>query len=107
MSRIKAQYVGEKHQPEHTPYIYFPSLMIGRLATQMQCWEQGVGRLLCQRAVSTAIRVRKEVGCQFVILNAKKESVKFYERCCFQLAENQPPEREDPFMYFKLPVPVD
>lgn len=103
MSSIRADLVVEEHQPERTPYVYFPSLMIGRLAVEKQCWMQGVGKLLCQYALSTAIKLRKEVGCQFVILNAKKDSIKFYVRCGFQLGKSQPPGRNEPFMYFKVP----
>lgn len=103
MSSIKTEHVAKEHKPEHTPYLYFPSLMIGRLAIDERFSKQGIGRLLCQRAISTSIRLRKEVGCQFVILNAKKDSIKFYERCGFSLGKNQPPERDEPFMYFKLP----
>ena len=60
--------------------------------------------MLCLYAIATAARLRDEVGCQFVILNAKKYSIPFYERCGFKLAENQPKGRHEPFMYFKLPV---
>jgi GNAT superfamily N-acetyltransferase len=104
MSSIWAEHVAEDHRPEHTPYIYFPSLMIGRLACDRRYQKQGVGRLLCQRAISIAIKLRRDVGCQFVILNAKKASINFYESCGFTLGKHQPTNREEPFMYFKLPT---
>jgi GNAT superfamily N-acetyltransferase len=103
MSSIKAEHVAEEHRPEHTPYLYFPSLMVGRLATDKRFFRQGVGRLMCQFAVATAVRMRKHAGCQFVTLNAKPDSISFYQNCGFKLGENQPPNRREPFMYFKLP----
>jgi GNAT superfamily N-acetyltransferase len=100
MSNIESEHIAGEHRPAHTPYLYFPSLMIGRLATDKRFWRQGIGTLLCQFAISTAIKMRKSAGCQFVILNAKKNSVQFYQRCSFQLSARQ---RQQPFMYFKLP----
>ncbi|MGA2789807.1 MAG: GNAT family N-acetyltransferase [Candidatus Bathyarchaeia archaeon] len=104
MSSIEVSSIDEKHRPLHTPYRYYPSLMIGRLATELQFQGKGVGRILCLYAIATAAKVREEVACQFVILNAKIASIPFYEHCGFKLAENQPKGRREPFMYFKLPI---
>lgn len=102
MSSIRFQNIASQHLPSRTPYPYFPALMIGRVATEKMCQNQGVGRLLCLRAVAMAVRLRREIGCQFVILNAKKNSIDFYKRCGFELGTNQPKRRRTPFMYFKL-----
>jgi GNAT superfamily N-acetyltransferase len=103
MSSIEVSNIGRRHRPLHTPYRYYPSLMIGRLATELLFQRKGVGRMLCLYAIATAVRLCDEAGCQFVILNAKKPSVYFYARCGFKLAENQPKGRHEPFMYFKFP----
>lgn len=103
MSSIQVGDVAEQHRPRRTPYPHFPALMIGRLATDSKCFRQGIGTLLCQHAISTAFRLREDVGCQFIIVNAKEKSVEFYQKCGFNLDVNQPKSRREPFMYFKLP----
>lgn len=104
MSSIEISNIGKGHHPSHTPYRYYPSLMIGRLAVEVKFQGREIGRMLCLYAIATAVRLREEVGCQFVILNAKRPSIAFYERCGFKLAENQPKGRREPFMYFKIPM---
>ena len=104
MSSIEVSNIGTNQRPLHTPYRYYPSLMIGRLGTDTRFQRRGVGRTLCLYAIATAARLRDEVGCQFVILNAKRDSIHFYKRCGFKLADNQPPGRREPFMYFKIPI---
>jgi predicted N-acetyltransferase YhbS len=78
--------------------------MIGRLAVAVNFQRRGIGGRACLYAVATAAKLREDVGCQFVILNAKKSCIAFYQRLGFTLAQNQPAGRREPFMYFKLPT---
>jgi len=77
--------------------------MIGRLATEKNYQRRGYGSELCRLALAKAIALREEVGCQFVIVNAKPKSIPFYIKNGFQLGRNQPPDRRLPFMYFPIP----
>lgn len=105
MSRIDVDLLAIQHVPQNTPYAYFPALMIGRLATDMHYQRKGIGSYLCRFAVAKALDLKQQVGCQFVILNAKTNSIPFYLKNGFQLGTNQPSHRREPFMYFKLPAP--
>ena len=78
--------------------------MIGRLAVDKEHQGRGFGTEVCDFAVANAMDLRDRLGCQFVIVNAKPDSIRFYEKIGFQLAPNQLKQRE-PFMYFKLPLP--
>ncbi len=78
--------------------------MIGRLATDQRFQRRGIGGYPCRFAIVKALEFREQVGCQFVILNAKRNSIEFYQKNGFTLAPNQPPDRREPFTYFKLPT---
>lgn len=102
MSSISIDYVTKKHLPSRT-YPQFPALMIGRLATDYEYQHQGVGKGLCEFAIAKAVEYRETIGCQFVILNAKPNSIPFYQKIGFEICLAQPASRKNPFMYFKLP----
>jgi GNAT superfamily N-acetyltransferase len=103
MSSLQVELVDGQHRPGSTPYTYFPALMIGRLAIDLRCQRSGLGTNLCRFAIAKAMELREVVGCQFVIVNAKQASIPFYLKNGFQLGLNQPKDRHEPFMYFKLP----
>lgn len=102
MSSISIDYVTKKQLPSVT-YPQFPALMIGRLATDYEYQRQGVGKTLCEFAIAKAVEYRETIGCQFVILNAKPNSISFYQKIGFEMGLAQPAWRKNPFMYFKLP----
>lgn len=101
MAHLSVERVAEGDLPE-TEYRNFPSLLIGRLAVDKRHHLQDVGTRLCQFALKKAIDAREIFGCQYVIVNAKREAIGFYEKNGFRLGESQPSRRE-PLMYFKLP----
>jgi GNAT superfamily N-acetyltransferase len=103
MSSLQVELVDGHHRPGSTPYTYFPALMIGRLAVDRRCQRLGLGTNLCRFAIARAMELREVVGCKFVIVNAKQASIPFYLKNGFQLGQNQPKDRREPFMYFKLP----
>jgi predicted N-acetyltransferase YhbS len=103
MSSILVQNVTGKHRPS-TSYPQFPALMIGRLATDYEYQHQGVGKVLCEFAIAQAIKHRELMGCQFITLNAKPNSIPFYQRLGFEVCPGQQASRKNPFMYFKLPT---
>jgi GNAT superfamily N-acetyltransferase len=102
MSSISIGYVTKMHLPRRT-YPQFPALMIGRLATDYEYQHQGVGKSLCEFAIAKAVEYRETIGCQFVILNAKPNSILFYQKIGFEMCPAQPKSRRNPFVYFKLP----
>ena len=102
MSSLQIGYVSRWHLPRKT-YSQFPALLIARLATDYEYQHQGVGTTLCQFAIAKAIEHRNGLGCQFVILNAKPNSIRFYEKLGFETCAGQSASRRNIFMYFKLP----
>jgi GNAT superfamily N-acetyltransferase len=106
MSSLQIQYVSKWHLPRR-PYPQVPALMIGRLATDYEYQHQGVGKVLCEFAIARAVEYRDALGCQFVILNAKPNSIQFYQKLGFEICPGQPASRRNIFMYFKLPSAYD
>ena len=102
MSSLSVENVERWHLFKASHYQNFPSLMIGRLAVDKKHQRQDCGTELCKFAVANAMELRDRIGCQFVIVNAKPDSIGFYEKTGFQMGPNQLKRRE-PFMYFKLP----
>ncbi len=102
MSLIDIDLLETDHFPKDADYTYFPALMIGRLATDKRYQRKAVGSYLCRFAIAKALELGEHVGCQFVILNAKKDSIPFYLKNGFQLGRNQP-ARKEPFTYLRLP----
>lgn len=103
MSSLSVEYIERKHLFKASQYQSFPSLMIGRLAVRKGHQRQDCGTNLCMFAVASAMDFRDRIGCQFVIVNAKPDSIGFYEKSGFEMGPNQL-ERREPFMYFKLPL---
>lgn len=103
MSSLRIEYVSKWRLPRRT-YPQFPALLIGRLATDYEYQRQGVGKALCEFAIAKAVEYRDMLGCQFVILNSKPNSIQFYQKLGFETCPGQPASRRNIFMYFKLPV---
>ena len=67
-------------------YEFQPAIRIARLGVDISSQKEGIGRKLVTTAVGIAQAViQPAVGCRFVILDAKAQSVAFYERLGFQL----------------------
>ena len=60
-----------------------PVLRLARLAVDERAKGKGVGRLLLRSILVLAQRMSAEVGCIGVVVDAKPESVAFYERLGF------------------------
>jgi len=67
------------------PYEYYPAVKIARLMVDNRYrGERGFGRTLVDFALGIArTEICPAVGCRFVVVDAKKESVGFYEKCGF------------------------
>lgn len=62
-----------------------PAVKIGRLAVAKEWQNRGVGRLLIARIAAEALFQGQRSGVRLLILEAKPESVRFYEKCGFVL----------------------
>ena len=70
-----------------------PALKIGRLAVDVRYQNRGVGRLLIKHIAGMAMEIGRGTGIRLLILQAKPQSVSFYEKCGFQLTYEVKRER--------------
>jgi ribosomal protein S18 acetylase RimI-like enzyme len=85
-------------------YRQYPAIKIARLATDKSLQGRGLGRQLIDLAVGIARSVVGErVGCRFVVVDSKKNSVGFYERCGFTILDTEENRsRSEPIMFVDL-----
>lgn len=85
-------------------YHQYPAVKIARLAVDQSIQRSGLGKHLVDLALGIAKReVSPSVGCRFVMVDSKKNSVKFYERCGFTMLDTPSNRgRNEPVMYVDL-----
>ena len=81
-----------------------PAVRIARLAVDASLQRKGFGKILVRFAVGVARRfVQPNVGCRFVVLDAKPKSVSFYEGLGFRLLDTETNRAsETPTMFLDL-----
>lgn len=93
------------HDPDlKYPYNHYPAVKIARLAVDKTLAGAGLGRALVNLALGQSKRiVCPAVGCRFVMVDSKKQAVKFYEKCGFTLLNTVTnKQREEPVMFMDL-----
>ncbi|QHQ34887.1 GNAT family N-acetyltransferase [Algicella marina] len=81
----------------------YPALKLARLAIDRRYRGCGLGRNLVDFSVGRARHIAKAAGCRFVVVDAKKPSVEFYEKCGFRLIDTPANiQRNEPVMFFDL-----
>lgn len=85
-------------------YPRYPAVKIARLAVDQSVQGRGLGRHLVELALGVTKReVCPLVGCRFVMVDSKKNAVKFYERCGFTILETRTNRsRPEPVMFVDL-----
>ena len=78
------------------PYPRYPSIKIARLAVEEKFEGRGIGRFLLFWATGKVYQRSNEIGCRYITLDSKQESLGFYENFGFKLigryaARNFPP----------------
>lgn len=87
-------------------YLYrqYPGVKIARLAVDRRHRKAGIGAALVDLALGIAQRaISPNVGCRFLMVDSKQESVAFYDRQGFTMldtAENR--ARQEPVMFIDL-----
>ena len=72
------------------PYKEYPAIKIARLAVDKKYERKGVGGFLLLAAVGKALKISAEVGCRFITVDSKQDSIGFYEkRGDFELAKKR------------------
>lgn len=86
------------------PYQLQPALRIARLAVEDGCRGERIGQALLQWATAVAlVEILPRVGCRFIIVDAKRDSVAFYEHHGFrQVDTDDNRRRREPIMFLDL-----
>jgi GNAT superfamily N-acetyltransferase len=82
-------------------YSKYPCIKIARIAVDGDYAGKGIGRFLLLWAVGTVYRVSRVVGCRYITVDAKRESVQFYEKNGFKIIKRSA-ERSFPPMYLNM-----
>jgi len=80
MSSISALRLEER---ENVSLRFYPCLLIGRLGVDNNYRHQDIGTYLTEWAIGLALELSEQIGCRYVVLEAKESKVKFYRDCGF------------------------
>ena len=83
------------------PYPRYPSIKIARLAVDERFEGCGIGRFLLLWATGKVYQLSNEVGCRYITLDSKRESLGFYEKFGFKLIMKYA-SRNFPPMYLNM-----
>ncbi|NJD52760.1 MAG: GNAT family N-acetyltransferase [Candidatus Methanoperedens sp.] len=84
-------------------YLYrkYPSIRIARLAVDQKVKKKGIGKFMLLAAIGIAIDVSNKVGCRYITVDSKPESIGFYEKNNFKVIE-QYKHSDFPKMYLNM-----
>jgi GNAT superfamily N-acetyltransferase len=77
---LKAEEVQKEERIEDILYKEYPAIKIARLAVDKKYERKGVGTFLLKFAVGKAYDISERVGCRFITVDSKKESIGFYKK---------------------------
>ena len=85
-------------------YDSLPAIKIARLAIDSRYRKQGIGEKLVDLAIVIVIeRIAPQIGCRFLITDAKQPAVNFYEKQGFTLLDTEDNRvSENPIMFMDL-----
>lgn len=78
----------------------YPAMKIGRIAVHQSYQNKGIGRLILDRIVKVALS--QQVACRLIILNARPNSIPFYQKYGFSLSDFKQNNRREKLMFFDL-----
>lgn len=81
MSSISAERLEEGQ--EEVRLKFYPCLLIGRLAVHNDWRHKDLGTYIANWATGLALELSEQIGCRYVVLEAKESKVKFYSNIGF------------------------
>ena len=86
------------------PYPHYPAVKIARLAVNKELRGAGIGYQLTVLAIGIIkTQICPHVGCRFIVLDAKQNSIDFYKRQGFTLLDSEENKaREHPIMFLDM-----
>ena len=85
-------------------YEYQPAVRIARLAVDSGSQKQGLGERLVKFVIGIVLAaIQPAIGCRFLVLDAKRPSIAFYEKLGFRLLDTEANRAKDaPMMFLDL-----
>lgn len=87
--------------PEGKKYRSYPAVKIGRLAVHSDYQKNGFGSQLLDYIKGMFI-THNRTGCQYITVDAYKDSLRFYEKNGFKYFNERDKARDTRQMYFSL-----
>ncbi|MDD3042292.1 MAG: GNAT family N-acetyltransferase [Methanosarcinaceae archaeon] len=72
---------------EHYEYRKYPGVKIARLAVDFRFERKGIGTYLLLAAIGKTLSICENIGCRYILVDSKKNSIGFYEKNGFKLVE--------------------
>lgn len=100
--------LNEGQRPQETTstsrYEGFPAVKIARLAIDKNLQQKGFGSMIMDWCINhVRLAIMPHVGCRFIVVDAKRESVSFYEKFGFILLNTHDNHKDEhPLMFFDL-----
>lgn len=100
--------LNEGQRPQETSaalkYEAFPAVKIARLAVDKTLQGKGFGRMLLDWCINhIQLSIMPHIGCRFLVVDAKRDSISFYQRGGFTLLNTEfNYSDEHPLMFFDL-----
>ncbi|HMK94320.1 MAG TPA: GNAT family N-acetyltransferase [Candidatus Limnocylindrales bacterium] len=94
MGHLSREKIASEHRLRQRMQSY-PALLIGQLAVWKDQQGNRIGTFICDYCLCKAIQLSEKVlGCRFLVVDAVKEAVKFYDGYGFVLAPKQDKEKQ-------------
>ncbi len=65
-------------------YRKYPALKLARMAVDVEFEKKGIGRFLLYAAIGKALLISEQIGCRYLTVDSKPESVGFYDKHGFK-----------------------
>jgi GNAT superfamily N-acetyltransferase len=86
---------------EHYEYRKYPGVKIARLGVDSRFERRGIGTYLLLAAIGKTLSVCESIGCRYILVDSKKNSIGFYQKNEFKLVEKHK-NREFVPMYLNM-----
>ena len=98
---LEVKVVDKEDSIKGYPYRKYPCVRIARLAVDKKFERRGIGRFLMLAAIGMALDVSSKIGCRYITVDSKPESVGFYKKHGFKLIEKYL-DSDFPKMYMNM-----
>ena len=81
---------------------HYPAIKIGRLAISNQIQKSGFGKKIIENIISLAIKQNERCACKFILVDAYKNALGFYEKMRFEYFSDKDKYDETRQMYLDI-----